>query len=88
MSYIEGTPRERVTLFPEAIDDYITPENPVRFIDAFVDHLDLQALGFERSIPNSNSSSPLLSWRYVEALCLWLSKRCSYEPQIRAGKYW
>ena len=58
MSYIEGTPREKVTLFPESIDDYITPENPVRFIDAFVDHLDLQALGFKRSIPNSTGRPP------------------------------
>jgi transposase len=46
MNYIAGTPREQIILFPEAIEDYITDENPVRFIDAFVDSLDLKALGF------------------------------------------
>lgn len=37
VSYIAGVNRDQVVLFPEAIDDYITPDNPVRFIDAFVD---------------------------------------------------
>ncbi len=37
-------------LFPPSLDEYITEENPVRFIDAFVDHLDLQMLGFRRAI--------------------------------------
>ena len=35
-------------LLPEAIDDYVVADNPVRFIDAFVDGLDLKAAGFER----------------------------------------
>jgi hypothetical protein len=32
---------------PEVLDDYITPENPVRFIDAFVAQLDLAAQDFK-----------------------------------------
>ncbi len=36
--------------FPPSLDEYITDENPVRFIDAFVDYLDLQALGFKRAV--------------------------------------
>jgi len=44
MDYIQGTPREQSLLFPEVIDDYITGDNPVRFIDAFVDSLDLEDL--------------------------------------------
>lgn len=47
MNYITGTPREQIILFPEAIEDYITRENPVRFIDAFVDSLDLKTFGFQ-----------------------------------------
>jgi hypothetical protein len=31
---------------PEAIDDYVGSDNPVSFIDAFVDGLDLAAAGF------------------------------------------
>jgi transposase len=38
-------------LFPEAIDDYVSDDNPVRFIEAFVDHLDLNQLGFSRAMP-------------------------------------
>lgn len=46
MEHITGTPREQIALFPEAVDDYISQENPVRFLDAFVDQLDTAALGF------------------------------------------
>lgn len=46
MNYIEGKIREQIILFPELIDDYITNENPIRFIDAFVDQLDMSEMGF------------------------------------------
>ncbi len=45
--FIEGEARLQATLFPEALDDYITEENPVRVIDVFVDNLDLSGLGFK-----------------------------------------
>jgi transposase len=51
MGYIEGASRAQQILFPEALDDYIAEENPARFIDAFVDSLDLDALGFRRTQP-------------------------------------
>ena len=34
-------------------DDYVGRDNPVRFIDAFVDGLDLAAAGFERAAPKA-----------------------------------
>ena len=49
--FIEGEDRHQSTLFPEALDDYITEDNPVMVIDAFVDELDLSKLGFERVKP-------------------------------------
>jgi transposase len=51
MPFISGTNRAEVLLFPEAIDDYITAENPVRFIDAFISSLDLAEMGFVRAQP-------------------------------------
>ena len=51
MGYIQGTPREQAILFPESVEEYISDENPVRFIDTFVDQLDLQAAGFQRALP-------------------------------------
>ena len=48
MSHIAGHDRTQTLLLPESVDDYVGPENPVRFIDAFVDGLDLTASGFAR----------------------------------------
>ena len=49
--YIEGEPRKQSTLFPERIEDYIDEDNPVRAIEAFVDALDLDQLGFQGMNP-------------------------------------
>src|ERR1700758_1196008 len=48
MTYITGHDRSQLLLLPEAVDDYVGSDNPVRFIDAFVDGLDLTAAGFLR----------------------------------------
>jgi hypothetical protein len=45
MTYISGHDRSQTLLSPEAVDDYVGLDNPVRFIDAFVDALDLAAGG-------------------------------------------
>jgi len=45
--FIEGQDRSQVTLLPECLDDYLGEDNPVRVVDAFIDELDLEALGFE-----------------------------------------
>ena len=52
MTHISGFERSQLLLLPEAIDDYVVADNPVRFIDAFVDGLDLAAAGFKRVTPN------------------------------------
>ena len=51
MGYVEGTNREQVVLFPAVMDDYISAENPVRFVEAFVNQLELGALGFSKAEP-------------------------------------
>jgi len=45
MAHISGFERGQLLLLPEAVDDYVGPDNPVRFIDAFVDGLDLSRQG-------------------------------------------
>ncbi len=50
MPHIVGVERDAVVLFPPSLDEYISQDNPVRFIDAFVDQLDLHDLGFERAV--------------------------------------
>ena len=46
MTHLSGHDRSQLLLLPEAVDDYVGPDNPVRFIDAFVDGLDLAATSF------------------------------------------
>jgi hypothetical protein len=41
MPHITGHDRSQTLLLPESLDDYVGPDNPVRFIDAFVDGLTL-----------------------------------------------
>ncbi len=53
MRYIEGADRSQALLLPEAVEDYVGADNPVRFVDVFVDGLDLSALGFVRARPKA-----------------------------------
>src|SRR5262245_2546303 len=46
MNHRCGLDRAQTLLFPERLEDYVSPENPVRFLDAFVAQLDLITLGF------------------------------------------
>ena len=53
MAHILGHDRSQLLLLPEAVDDYVAADNPVRFIEAFVDGLDLAALGFIGTVPKA-----------------------------------
>src|ERR1700691_4757731 len=48
MTHIPGHDPSQTLLLPEALDDYVGSENPVRFIEAFVEGLDLAVAGFAR----------------------------------------
>ena len=58
MDYIEGTHRDQTVLFPESLDEYVAGENPVRVIEAFVESLDLRALGFTHTVLNETGRPP------------------------------
>ena len=47
MGYIKGASRDQITLMPDCLDNYVSAENPVRVIDAFVEQLDVAGLGFK-----------------------------------------
>jgi len=49
--FIEGEDRSQAALLTGYVDDYIGEDNPVRAVDAFVEELDLKALGFEGADP-------------------------------------
>ena len=58
MNYIAGSDRNEALLLPEVLDDYIAPENAVRFIDAFVEQLDLSKAGFSNAVLNETGRPP------------------------------
>lgn len=45
--FITGTSRDQLNLFEEKLDELLSPDNPARFIDAYVDKLDLKKIGFK-----------------------------------------
>jgi len=50
-SHIEGLSRKQTFLLPKTIEEYVETDNPVRFIDAYVNTLDMEKLGFTHSTP-------------------------------------
>ena len=58
MRYIKGIPRNQAVLFPESIDEYIEENNLVRFIEAYVESLDMKGLEFTYSDPKETGRKP------------------------------
>jgi len=58
MDYVPSTDRDQMTLFPGSLEEYISENNPVRVIDAFVESLDLEALGFRHAVLNETGRPP------------------------------
>jgi len=50
--FIEEKARNQSTLFPEQLKDYISQDNPIRVIDAFVEGLDIRRMNFKRVDPS------------------------------------
>lgn len=48
--HVAGAHRDQTILFPDTLDRYVDEENPVRFIDAFIDSLNIEKLGFKHAI--------------------------------------
>ena len=78
--HVNGTHRNQTVLFPDTIDQYIDKENPVRFIDAFVDSLKMEKLGFKHSVP-ADTGRP--SYNPSDLLKLYIY---GYLNQIRSSR--
>ena len=50
MNHRRGIDRHQTLLLPERIEDYIDPDNPVRFLDAFVASLNVRELGLTHAV--------------------------------------
>ena len=40
--HVEGHNRNQTALFPDTLEEYVDKDNPVRFIDAFIDSLNME----------------------------------------------
>lgn len=58
MRHKQGESRQQSTLFPETLDEYVSADNPVRVIDAFIDTLDMQQLGFSYASTKETGRKP------------------------------
>lgn len=80
MDYIQGADRHQTLLFPSTLDEYVTPGNPVRFIDAYIESLDLVKLGFTHARLASTGRPP---YRPQELLKLYVY---GYLHKIRSSR--
>jgi transposase len=49
--FVEEQDRRQDFLLPASLDDYVAEDNPVRVVEAFIDELDLVAVGFAGATP-------------------------------------
>jgi len=80
MPFIEGEDRHQIHLLPYTLDDFVGEENPVRVIDAYVDSLPLEELGFQ---VYSGSKAGQKPYRRQELLKLYLY---CYMNSIRSSR--
>jgi transposase len=94
MRYIKGIQREETVLFPDSIDDYVEENNLVRFIDAFINTLDMKELGFRYSQPKEtgrkayNPSSMLKLYIYGYIQRIRSSRRLEAETKRNVELMW
>ena len=87
MTYVTGHDRSQLLLLPEAVDDYVGSDNPVRFIDAFVDGLDLAAAGFGRVAPKVTGRPAYApAWPLVFSIAMSVGNASVYRPIKKSGQ--
>lgn len=80
MGYIIGDSRDQITLFPETLEEYISEDNPVRVIEAFVNNLDIIDAGFKNAVP-AKEGRPSYSPRILLKLYIY-----GYFNKIRSSR--
>ena len=82
MGYVLGEDRSQIVLFPECLDDYIQPDNPIRFVEAFVERLDLGELGFQK-LSRKNAGGPLMT---LGSCCGYTSRLLDTYGRVGTGR--
>ena len=79
--FIEGGERDQLSLLPASLEDYVGQDNPVRFVDDFIDEVDLGAIGFT---PGSDGSAAVPPFEAAQALSARLPQPRAIESAPRA----
>ena len=76
-----GRSRTQVSLLPPCLEDYVGPDNPARAIDAYVDGLNLSALGFRHAGGKGGAGQPAFDPAVLLKLYLY-----GYLNQVRSSR--
>ena len=80
MGYVTGTDSRQMMLGIWSIEDEVSQDSPARFIEVFVDSLDLEAMGFEHAVPAPTGRPPYNPYDLVK-LCVW-----GYLNRVRSSR--
>jgi len=64
MQYIQGISRQQLQI--SSLEDTITADNPIRFIEAFVNHIDFEKLGFQTKVLKSEGRPSFKSETFLK----------------------
>jgi HJR/Mrr/RecB family endonuclease len=68
MQHISGTSRQQLQI--SSLEDKIASDNPIRFIEVFVEHISLEALGFTVQTIKSEGRPSLIYYKKKRLDCL------------------
>ena len=80
-SFVSGTGRKQLLLLPDMIEYYVGENSPARFIDTFVDNIDLHDLGFKNSVLENGAGRPSYDPHDLLKIYLW-----GYYNTIRSSR--
>ena len=80
MGYVTGTDSRQMTLGVWSIEDEVPQDSPARFIEVFVDSLDLETMGFEHTVPAPTGRPPYNPYDLVK-LYVW-----GYLNRVRSSR--
>lgn len=79
--YKIGVAREQRLLLPPSLEEYVSANNPVRAIDAYVESLDLVQLGFQHTVGGGGAGQPPYAPGMLLKLYIW-----GYLNRIRSSR--
>lgn len=87
MRYIKGSDSRQMTMGIWSIEEEVAANSPARFIEVFVDSLDMAALEIKREKARTNRKTTLCPAGSAQAVSVWLSERNPLFPEAGEGMW-